>query len=332
MRFRLKPTAHYAIVLVLFVGVANGFPTCMFTEPFVNIPGESWEIGAAATVHGTGRTQSLVLPIQGIFGIYATAEYTCFIGNTVSNQAQLGPVAPVLSISSYANSWAIFGWREVLLTIVPGGAMCDYSASTYFYPMTTVTFPENCALPDADSPIVLDVAGDGFSLTDYQNGVNFDLNSNGSTERLSWTAANSDDAWLALDRNGNGVIDNGRELFGNYTEQPDPPSGGERNGFRALAVFDKASNGGNDDGKVSNGDAIFASLQLWQDLNHNGVSESIELSHLSGVGLSSIELAYKRSKRIDQFGNQFRYRAKVRDQQGEQLGRWAWDVFLVTHP
>lgn len=67
---------------------------------------------------------------------------------------------------------------------------------------------------------------------------------------------------------------------------------------------------------------------LWQDRNHNGVSETKELQHLSSSEIRSIELAYKESKRRDENGNWFRYRAKVRDALGGQAGRWAWDVFL----
>jgi hypothetical protein len=186
-----------------------------------------------------------------------------------------------------------------------------------------------CNAWQCSSPIIIDTEGDGFNLTDAAGGVNFDFFGTGQPVHLSWTSSSTDDSWLTLDRNGNGMVDSGRELFGNLTSQP---ASDHPNGFIALAVYDRAEDGGNGDGVIDRNDAIFQSLRLWRDTNHNGISELGELHTLPDLDVKSISLEYKESRRTDQYGNAFRYRAKVRGARDSSVGRWAFDVFLLRAP
>lgn len=162
------------------------------------------------------------------------------------------------------------------------------------------------------TPIVIDALGQGFHITDVNHGVQFKFFPNKPPVQVSWTDAAFRNGWLALDRNGNGLIDDATELFGNLTSQPQNPN---RNGYIALAVFDDPQNGGNGNGLIDPGDTVYRRLRVWIDANHNGVSEPGELHRLRELGVFSIDLRYRLSKYVDPNGNQFRYQARIRDKQ-----------------
>jgi hypothetical protein len=190
----------------------------------------------------------------------------------------------------------------------------------------------SCTCQPGNSPIIIDTTGKGFLLTSAEAGVMFDIRGNGDPMQIAWTAPGSGNAFLALDRNHNGRIDNGKELFGNFTEQP---KSGAPNGFLALAEFDKAENGGNGDGIIDKNDAVFSQLLLWIDENHDGISQPKELHPLPELGLFSLALRYRDDAHFfDEYGNWFHYQARINPDPGDGTskdGRFAFDVFLVVN-
>ena len=125
------------------------------------------------------------------------------------------------------------------------------------------------------TPLVLDLDGDGIELTSIEDGTLFDLNNDGILDRTGFVAA--DDGLLALDRDGDGIINNQSELFGNSDMAED--------GFARLAELDS-----NEDGIFDAQDNLFDDVVIFQDLNQNGVSDEGELLSLSDHGIASIDL------------------------------------------
>jgi hypothetical protein len=145
------------------------------------------------------------------------------------------------------------------------------------------------------SPLVLDLDGNGIRLSSPEHGVRFDLRAVGAKIRTAWPRG--DDALLVLDRDGDGRITNGAELFGNSIHAPERYP----HGFASLAEFD-----GNGDEVIDEKDAVFYRLRLWKDRNRNGSSERSELATLSQAGVVALPLAYALSGKVDRFGNKWK--------------------------
>lgn len=183
-----------------------------------------------------------------------------------------------------------------------------------------------CSCPPCDdTPIIISLVGNSLQLTDASGGVAFDLNADGVPSQTAWTEAGADDAFLVLDRDGNGVIDDGSELFGSRTPQP-VADFSERNGFEALAAYDDALNGGNEDGFIDELDSVFGQLALWADLNHDGYSDALEIVAIADSVVRRISLNYRETSRVDSSGNRFRFASIVDTGRGR---RTAWDVYLA---
>ena len=150
----------------------------------------------------------------------------------------------------------------------------------YLNPFTSLTICD---------PLILDLDGDGIETTTLKDGVDLDHNGDDISFKTSWV--DKDDALLVLDKNLNNQIDNGNELFGNFTEISNPNNSNKTfaiNGFHALKEHDL-----NNDNIIDSKDDIYKDLKLWQDKNSNGLVDNDELFTLEEKGIKSINLNHK---------------------------------------
>ena len=170
------------------------------------------------------------------------------------------------------------------------------------------------------TPIVLDLNGDGVHTLAMAAGVQFDLLANGSKVQTGWVG--SGDGLLALDRNRDGSIGDGSELFGSSTLL----ANGQRasDGYAALGELDA-----NHDGVISSGDAAFADLRVWVDGNADGASAAGELRTLADLGITEISVNATAGDSVDN-GNILGLTSSFRTADGSSHA--AADVWFQIQP
>jgi hypothetical protein len=231
------------------------------------------------------------------------------------------------------------------------------------------------------TPIVIDLDGRNFegAFTDVPHGVTFGFIHAGEPIEMAWTESGRNVGFLVLNRHGNQTPDprdehtnshqwfqileqwrkqaasgktavddpatfhvaSGREMFGNFTNQPMSSRQAEQaeamaargepwepNGFLALSFFDRKENGGNENGMIDAGDLVFSHLRVWVDTAHNGRSEDGKMYTLRDLGIQSIGLNYAESDRVDRNGNHLRYTGQVVMANGSRVQPQIADVFF----
>lgn len=178
------------------------------------------------------------------------------------------------------------------------------------------------------TPIVINLGHGDYRLTGLDDSVRFDIAATGTPIQIGWTAAGSNQAFLWMDRNGNGVVDGGGELFGNATSLNDGTRA--RNGFEALKELDA-----NHDGVLDANDPVWAHLLLWRDFDHDGKSQPGEVERVQGSEITAIDVAYHWTGRRDSQGNTFRYQSTVwlrsrSEQVDRSTSRPIYDVTFVA--
>lgn len=185
------------------------------------------------------------------------------------------------------------------------------------------TTPGQCT-----SPIVIDVAGEGFHLTSADDGVPFRLHSSDTNEtEMAWTDPKFKNAWLVRPNPDGSVTSLAANMFGNLSPQP---LSNYPNGYLALAYAAQqlgCTVSERLDEQVC--PALWHQLKLWTDLNHDGIAEPSELATLDAKDIHYISLHYKQTLYTDAYGNTFRYAAAISDSTNDHR---CYDVFLMTKP
>lgn len=184
---------------------------------------------------------------------------------------------------------------------------------------------KDCILKvDPQSPLMIDLNDEKIRLTSPDAGTRFDLEGNGAAEMYSWPSNPDNSVFLAYDKNGDGIINDVHELFGNNTVGPDGKK--TSNGFEALKKYDL-----NQDGTIDSLDGIFPKLRVWFAYSKDGkpTTPSV-LKTLGDVGIKSIDLDYlERIEKNGPYGDMSRQRSTIGTKDGRP--RNVFDMWLVSY-
>lgn len=216
-------------------------------------------------------------------GAARTAMQSLRLGLAVSGRIdQMDKIAAFLGV---VEGFGVGSFIDAVNEWNPGSHIYDWlhpasaTAAAFTAAQTYVAPPP----PRRRDPLVLDLNGNGIETVGINTAapILFDGNGDGVKTATGWVSAN--DGMLVWDRNGNGAIDSGRELFSDATVKSDGTVATD--GFNALADLDA-----NHDGVVNAQDADFANLRVWRDLNQNGVSDAGEIFTLDTYQIAGINV------------------------------------------
>jgi hypothetical protein len=294
-----------------------------------------------------------IVETQGVFDIclqvlvIADADMPGVAGSALHAQGLLYATARrQVPVPSY-RIWQTNGHHYVAYTPSPGTVITLHTGETASFadvvpPTRTRDREQECFERGGEwsggtcilknSPLIVNGDGHGYRLTSVDEGVRFDLDADGTPELVAWTAAGSEDGFLAIDRNGNGTIDDGSELMGDRMRIAMAMEATAANGFEALKFLESPLNGlvSCADGVIDARDSTWSQLLLWRDRNHNGISEPDELETVAAAGLAAIGTDYKTSRKRDRFGNEFRQAGWLTWADGTSAR--IYDVWLIAHP
>jgi len=237
--------------------------------------------GLQKLVEANGAAETAAAASQLAAELAITTAVTATVRTSMS-ALRLG-----LAISGQIWKWEALSWAAGATTWLTAGAIIDWVndqhlGSNLYDLLHPNEFDQAKKWTWPRDPIILDLDGNGLETVGLASNVYFDHDGDGVLTKSGW--AGKEDALLVWDRNSNGTIDTGAELFGDFTVLPNGTLA--PNGFAALAALDA-----NGDGVIDASDPAFAELKLWRDVSKDGVSQGGEFITLAEAGIVSLNLA-----------------------------------------